>query len=155
MDNSEKKDNIFDFDFCSIISIIGYIALIISALITFIPINKLNWFEMGMGKYIGVASIFAVYLLMIKNYFSAFFISLFSFFFSVHELIIFYDNYAIELGKELGDTGLYRSIPEIFLEVANVKYGVFWAIVGSLLSLVFVSIGWIKNTVKDNHSVAI
>lgn len=154
-DDSLKSKNIskvslFNFT-TNILAICSYLIVIISALIRFIPINSHSWFDLGMGKYIGIASIFAIYFIVLKNYFAAFFISIFASFFVFHEIIIFYDNYAIELGKELGDTGLFRSIPGIFENICNIKLGAFWAIIGSLLSLMFVTLSWISHTIKVNH----
>ena len=148
--NNSNKDysfSEFKIDFLGILTILCYIVFIISILMKFIPIKDLSWFKLGMGKYLGIASIFAILSIFYKNYFAAFFISLFATFFSFHEIIIFYDSYAIELGKELGDDGLFRSVIEIFIKEigGNPEYGGFWAILSSSLSLIFVSLGWMKN----------
>ena len=128
-----------------------YVVLIFSVFIQFIPIQTGNWFNLGMGKYIGLAAIFGIYSVLTKNYFAAFFISLFSSFFVFHEVIIFYDNYAIELGKELGSDGTFRLVLGIFADAFNIKYGAFWALFGSTLSFIIVTLAWISNTVKQNR----
>lgn len=150
--NNEKNNFFYNLDILSFFAIICYFIFTISILIKFIPISDLTWFKMGMGKYVGIASIFAILCLLYKNYFAAFFISLFAVFFSFHEIIIFYDNYAIELGKELGDDGVFRSLVDIFInEIAkHPTYGAFWAILSSLMSLLFVSLSWMKNIISEN-----
>lgn len=151
--NNNEQNNIFyNLDILSFFAIICYFIFTFSILIKFIPISDLTWFKMGMGKYVGIASIFAILCLLYKNYFAAFFISLFAAFFSFHEIIIFYDNYAIELGKELGDDGIFRSLVDIFInEIAKQPtYGAFWAILSSLSSLLFVSLAWMKNIISEN-----
>jgi hypothetical protein len=120
-----------------------YLFIIYSTLIQFIPIVRDNWFNIGMGKYVGLAAIFAIFSLFYKNFFVAFFISIFAGFFTFHELIIFYDNYSIELGQELMDNGAFRYLPDIVKNAYNFKFGFFWSILGSSLSLISVSICWI------------
>ena len=137
--------------FVNITVLILYAVLIFSVFMQFIPIHNSNWFNLGMGKYVGIAAIFGIYCILTKNYFAAFFISLFSSFFVFHEVIIFYDNYAIELGKELGSDGTYRLVFEIFSNAFNIKYGAFWAVFGSLLSFISVTYAWITNTIIQNR----
>ncbi len=139
-----------NFNIFNLFAVLLYLILIISVFIPFVPINNGAWFSIGMGKYIGIAAIFAIYALFVKNYFAAFFISIFASFFVFHEVIIFYDNYAIELGKELTSEGTFRFVFDIFKDAFQVKFGAFWASLSSLSSLVIVLIGWIKNTVDDN-----
>ena len=139
------------FDLLSFISIICYVAIIIGARMQFIPINEFSWFQLGMGKYVGVAAIFAIFSLIMKNYFAAFFISIFAAFFSFHELIIFDDNFAIESGAELGADGSFRLITQIFDDALKMNYGVFWTVYGSCISLVLVTIGWIRKVFKANR----
>lgn len=155
-ENTKKPINIFSMPFLRIIAVICYLILIGTTLIQFIPINNQNWFNLGMGKLVGFTAIFAILCIINKNYFAAFFISLFSAFFAFHEIIIFYDNYAIELGQELGDDGVFRSLYEIFKNEIFTKpqYGAFWAIISSSISLITVSIDWIINTIIVNHSVS-
>lgn len=139
-----------NFSFINLFAVFLYLVLIVSVFLPFVPINNGAWFSIGMGKYIGIAAIFAIYALLVKNYFAAFFISIFASFFVFHEVIIFYDNYAIELGKELTSEGTFRFVFDIFKDAFQVKFGAFWASLSSLSSLVIVLIGWIKNTVDDN-----
>ena len=141
-----SKYNIF-----TIIAFLAYLLLIGSVFSQFVPIQTGNWFNIGMGKYVGLAAIFAIYSLFVKNYFVAFFISLFSAFFVFHEVIIFYDNYAIELGRELGSDGSFRLVFSIFSDAFNWKYGAYSALLGSLTSLIVVSIAWLFNTVFENR----
>ncbi len=149
-EKNSNKISFKSFFILDLLTFFAYIGIVVSALIPFLPINELSWFKIGMGKYVGVAVIFSIYFLYIKNYFASFFISLFSSFFAIHELIIFFDNYAIELGKELGNDGVYRFIPDIFVKICDYRYGVFWAILCSLLSLIFVTINWIRFTRQTN-----
>ena len=153
---TKKSFNIFNTPFLRIIAVICYLILIGTALIQFIPINNLNWFNLGMGKLVGLSAIFGILCILNKNYFAAFFISLFSAFFAFHEIIIFYDNYAIELGQEIGDDGVFRSLYEIFKDeiFSKPQFGAFWAIMSSSISLFTISIDWIINTIIVNHSVS-
>ena len=64
-----SKYNIF-----SIIAFFAYLLLIMSVFSQFVPIQTGNWFNIGMGKYVGLSAIFAIYALFVKNYFVAFFI---------------------------------------------------------------------------------
>lgn len=148
-----RKENSFKFEFLfiNIFILISYLIIISSVFLQFIPIQPGNWFNLGMGKYVGLAVIFGSYFILTKNYFPAFFISLFSSFFVFHEVIIFYDNYAIELGQELGSNGTFRLVFEIFKNAFNVKYGAFWAVFGSIISLIIISLAWIANNVVENQ----
>ncbi len=155
-DNTIKK--IYDplIIFLNLLTILCYLIFIISIKIKFISINELDWYNLGMGKYIGLFAIIGILCIFKRNYFAAFFISLFAAFFSVHEVIIFYDNYAIELGRELGENGLYRSVIDIFfVEVfKNPRVGAFWAISSSVTSLLLVTITWIKNIINKNDYIS-
>ncbi len=153
----KSNNNILSFNkpivfLLNIITIICYIAFIISIKIQFISINELDWYHLGMGKYLGLFAILGIICIFNKKYYAAFFISLFAAFFSFHEVIIFFDNFAIEKGCELGDDGLYRSIIGIFLDevIKKPQLGAFWAIFSSSFSLFFVSIIWILNTINEN-----
>ncbi len=128
-----------------------YLIIVFSVFMQFIPIQSGNWFNLGMGKYVGLAAIFGFYCILTKNYFATFFISLFSSFFVFHEVIIFYDNYAIELGKELTSDGVYRLVFEIFKNAFDIKYGAFWVALCSVLSFIIVTYAWITNTVIQNR----
>ena len=152
--NTKKIDPVIVF--FNLFTIICYLIFIFSIKIKFISINELDWYNLGMGKYIGLFAIIGIYCIFRRNYFAAFFISLFAAFFCVHEVIIFYDNYAIELGRELGDDGLYRSVIDIFfVEVfKNPRIGAFWAISSSVFSLLLVTIAWIKNIINKNDLIS-
>lgn len=132
-------------------SITCYIILAVSVLIKFIPIIEGNWLTLGMGKLVLLASLVSIWLVYTKKFFACFFISLFASFFVVHEIIIFYDNYAIELGKELTSEGLFRSVVALFKDALQFKFGAFWATLGSVFSLIFVTIGWIVDNYHANY----
>ena len=155
MDNHSDNKQQFKLDILNLIAILCYLAIIIGSKMQFIPINESSWFQLGMGKYVGVAAIFAIFSLFMKNYFAAFFISIFAAFFSFHELIIFYDSFAIENGAELGSNGSFRLITDIFNDALRMKYGVFWTVYGSCISLVIVSLSWIRKVFKANRQIVI
>lgn len=146
-----EKNNIVIITFANIFVLSLYLILILSVFLQFTPIQTGNWFNLGMGKYVGIAAIFGIYSILTKNYFAAFFISLFSSFFVFHEVIIFYDNYAIELGKELTSNGIYRLVFEIFKNAFDIKYGAFWAVLSSLVSFIVITFTWITNTFINNR----
>ena len=146
--------NILDSSFFKIANLFVsffYLLVILSVYMQFVPILNQNWFNLGTGKFVGIAAICGIFCVLTKNYFAAFFISLFSSFFVFHEVIIFYDNYAIELGQELGSNGVFRLVFGIFADAFKIKYGAFWALLGSVISFISVSIVWISNTVTQNR----
>lgn len=150
--SNNLKNDTFKINPFNILAVICYSFVIYSTLIhKFIPINNLSWFNLGMGKLVGIGAIFAIFFVLINDYFIPFFISIFSGFFSIHELIIFYDNYAIEAGKELGEDGVFRSLFDIFNNAFNFHFGFFWAIIGSSLSFIAVTIAWILHTYYTNR----
>ena len=151
--NSLNSPTSLLLNFLSLVVTVFYIIVIGSVYLQFVPILNQNWFSLGTGKFIGIAAIFGIYCILIKNYFAAFFISLFSSFFVFHEVIIYYDNYAIELGQELGSNGTFRFVFEIFANAFNLKYGAFWAVFGSLVSLLIISFAWITNTINENKTI--
>ena len=87
-----------------------------------------------------------------KN-FASFFISLFILFFVFHEIIVFYDLYAINLGKELTSDGVYRSVIQIYKEAfTSLGSGAFWSLLGGLLSILSVLFNWLITIVNDNYA---
>lgn len=135
--------------------IICLFAIIIgSVFLQFIPVNDSNWFTLGMGKVVAFGSLLGILYTIKKNYFGAFFICIFCFFFTVHEIIVYYDNYAILLGKECGDDGVFRSVIELFRNALTVKCGCFWSFNCSTLNFLLVSFAWMNKIVADNKRLA-
>ncbi len=144
-DTKYRNDNLFEY-ICSVL----YVILIAGVFLKFVPICEGNWFTIGMGKLVLLGSVFGIVAILNKNYFAAFFISLFAFFFLFHEIIIFYDDYAIKLGKELNPGGVFRSVLEVYRDAFSAKCGAFWSLIGSGLSLILICVAWIKNIVSEN-----
>ncbi len=141
----KKNNNPFD-----IACIILYLILVASVFFKFVPIIDGNWFSIGMGKLVLLSSLCGIAAIIRKNYFAAFFISLFSLFFVFHEIIIFYDDYAIKLGKELNPGGVFRSVIELYRDAFSAKCGAFWSMIGSGLSMILICVAWIGNVVIEN-----
>ena len=140
-----NKGNLFEY-ICAVL----YVILLTSIFFRFVPICEASWFSIGMGKLVLLGSVTGIATILRKNYFAAFFISLFAVFFLFHEIIILYDDYAIKLGKELNPGGVFRSVLELYRDAFTAKCGAFWALIGSGVSLILICVAWIKNIVSEN-----
>ena len=136
-----------------IVAVIGYALIIVGVNLRFIPINDGSWLSIGMGKLVLIGSILGIIASLRRKNFASFFISLFILFFVFHEIIVFYDLYAINLGKELTSDGVYRSVIQIYKEAfTSLGSGAFWSLLGGLLSILSVLFNWLITIVNDNYA---
>lgn len=137
------------------IAAFGFIAMIASNFLSFVPIEEKTWREIGVGFPVVLASIVGVALVLKRQFFWSFFIAMFSAFFITHEVIICYDNKAVEMGRELGPEGWFRPVTMIFQDAMNPSYGAFWGICGISLTILAIMIGWVFNTYQENQKAAL
>lgn len=137
------------------IAAFGFIAMIASNFLSFVPIEAKTWREIGVGFPVVLASIVGVALVLKRHFFWSFFIAMFSAFFITHEVIICYDNKAVEMGRELGPDGWFRPVAMIFQDAMNPSYGAFWGICGISLTILAILIGWVFNTYQENQKAAL
>ena len=135
-----------------IIAGLGFFVLIISNFMNFAPVEERSWREFGLGFPAVIAGLAGMYAILRKLYFTSFSIAMFTAFFIFHEVIICYDSKAIEMGRELGKNGWFRSIPLIFADTLKPSFGAFWGIMGISLTVLFILIAWIYSTYCFNHA---
>jgi hypothetical protein len=132
----------------------GFMAMVTSNFLSFAPIEERTWREIGVGFPVLFFCIIAIALVFRKNFFASFFIAIFSAFFITHEVIICYDNKAVEMGRELGAEGWFRHGSMIFGDVMQPSYGAFWGITGITLAIIAIFLAWIIATYKENLEAA-
>jgi len=132
------------------VAAVGFLAMILSNFLSFTPIEARTWREIGVGLPVVVASIVGIAMVFKKQYFSSFFIAMFSAFFITHEIIICYDNRAVELGREIGTDGWFRPVPMIFTDAMQPGYGAFWGTVGISVAIFAIIVAWMIATYKAN-----
>ncbi|MFZ5950033.1 MAG: hypothetical protein ACOYXC_04985 [Candidatus Rifleibacteriota bacterium] len=132
------------------VAAVGFLAMILSNFLSFAPIEERTWREIGVGLPVVMASILGIAMVFKKQYFSSFFIAMFSAFFITHEIIICYDNRAVELGRELGADGWFRPVPMIFTDALKPAYGAFWGTTGISVAIFAILIAWMISTYKAN-----
>ncbi len=136
------------------IGITGFFILVIGSLINFVPIVEKTWRSGPTGLVVALSCLAGCFLLHKRQYFPCFFIAMFSAFFLVHEVIIVYDNYVVEQGKELGPEGLFRPVLLIFADAFTPGQGAFWALLGSLLALAGTGGSWADDVINKNNEAA-
>lgn len=129
---------------------VGFALIVFSTFIDFTPISQSSWRTGGVGLPVMLSCMVGCFLAMRKNYFSAFFIGIFAAFFLTHEIIIIYDNHAIELGQELKPDGWFRSVIMVYQDALRPSYGAFWGFIGAIMASVLPLAGiavevWQKN----------
>lgn len=144
-----------NFNFFEIAAAMGFIAMIAANFLSFVPIDERTWREIGVGFPVAIASIIGLALVLKRQYFWSFFIAMFSAFFITHEVIICYDNKAVEMGKELGPEGWFRPVAMIFQDAMSPSYGAFWGIVGISVAIAAIIVGWIINIHRENQNLAL
>ncbi|MEW6713364.1 MAG: hypothetical protein AB1403_26320, partial [Candidatus Riflebacteria bacterium] len=132
------------------VAAVGFLAMILSNFLSFTPIEERTWREIGVGLPVVMASIVGIAMVFKKQYFSSFFIAMFSAFFITHEIIICYDNRAVELGREIGADGWFRLLPIIFTDALKPGYGAFWGTFGISVAIVAILVAWMIATYKAN-----
>lgn len=138
-----------------VIGIAGFFLVVIGSLMPFVPIIDKTWRSGSTGLIVALSCLLGCLLLHRREFFATFFIAMFAAFFLVHEVIIIYDNYAIEMGKEYGPEGVYRLVVQIFANALTPTHGAFWGFIGSIMALFGVLIGWSGDVIEKNNAAAI
>lgn len=136
------------------LAILGFALIIASTFLDFTPIVKQNWRASGAGFPVAISCFLGAFLMLRRHYFAGFFIAVFAGFFLTHEIIIIYDNKAVELGKELTVDGWFRPVLEVYRNAFTFNTGAFWALVGVLVSVISICVGWVIDVVKTNNYAA-
>ncbi len=150
----DKNSNITPKDFPGVFesaAIAGFLIVVASTFLNFTPVVAVNWRAGGMGLPVMLCCMAGTFFMVFRNYFAGFFIAVFSGFFLTHEIIIIYDNKAVELGRELGHDGWFRLVFDVYRDAFAINTGAFWALVGVLLAMTGVCVGWALNIVKMNN----
>ncbi len=142
------------FGLFEILAILGFALIIASTFLDFTPIVKQNWRASGVGLPVAAACFLGVFLMLRRHYFAGFFIAVFAGFFLTHEIIIIYDNKAVELGKELAVDGWFRPVLEVYRDAFTFNTGAFWALIGVLVSGISICVGWVIDVVRTNSYAA-
>ena len=137
--------------FFAITAIIGFAIIGFSTSMDFTPAVAANWRSAGVGLPVMIACIFGAVLMLRRDFFSGFFIAIFAGFFLTHEIIIIYDNKAVELGQELGVNGWFRPVMDVYRDAFSFNTGAFWALIGILLALASVVAGGVFEVVGANR----
>jgi len=137
------------------IGIIGFFMLVFGSFMNFVPIIDKTWRSGSSGLVVTLSCLLGCLLLNKRRFFSCFFIAMFAAFFLILEIIIIYDNHAIELGKEFGPDGVFRLFFQIFSHALTPAAGAFWGFLGSLLALSGILIGWSADVVEKNNEAAL
>lgn len=138
-----------------IISILGFAIVGASTFLNFTPVVAENWRASGVGLQVMIGCLAGAVLMLRKNYFAGFFIAVFSAFFLTHEIIIVYDNKAVEMGRELGLNGWFRPVLSVYENAFSFKTGAFWALTGIIIALFGICIGWFQEIRRANNAAGI
>ena len=134
-----------------VVAIAGFLIVVASTFLNFTPVIAQNWRAAGIGLPVMLACIAGTVFMLFRNYFAGFFIAVFSGFFLTHEIIIIYDNKAVELGRELGTDGWFRLVFDVYRDAFSFNTGAFWALVGVLLAAIGICAGWVLNIIRMNN----
>lgn len=134
-----------------VVAAAGFLTVVASTFLNFTPVVAQTWRAGGIGLPVMLACVAGAVFMLFRNYFAGFFIAVFSGFFLTHEIIIIYDNKAVELGRELGSDGWFRLVFDVYRDAFAFNTGAFWALVGVLLAMTGVCVGWVLNIVRLNN----
>lgn len=132
----------------------GFFVIFISNFLSFAPIEARTWREIGVGMPVMLGCIFGIVMILQRQFFSSFFVGMFTAFFITHEIIICYDNKAVEMGKELTSDGFFRSVVLLFQDALNPSFGSFWALTGVSVALAATFIGWLVAVYRENQKIS-
>lgn len=134
-----------------VVAIAGFLTVVASTFLNFTPVVAQTWRAGGIGLPVMLSCFAGAIFMLFRNYFAGFFVAVFSGFFLTHEIIIIYDNKAVELGRELGPDGWFRLVFDVYRDAFAFNTGAFWALVGVLLAMTGVCIGWVLNIIRMNN----
>ncbi|PKL48934.1 MAG: hypothetical protein CVV42_08035 [Candidatus Riflebacteria bacterium HGW-Riflebacteria-2] len=118
----------------SLVVATGFALIVFSTFLDFTPVCLKSWRAGGVGLPVMLSCMLGTVLALRRNYFTAFFIGIFAAFFLTHEIVVIYDNRAVELGKELTSDGWFRSVIQVYLDALQPGYGAFWGFIGATLA---------------------
>jgi len=144
----------FDITIPGLIIAFGFALIIFSTFLDFTPICQRSWRAGGVGLPVMLFSMLGIIFALRKNYFTAFFIGIFAAFFLTHEIIIIYDNRAVELGQELKPDGWFRSVIQVYQDALRPAYGALWGMIGASLASLFPLIGMVIEVHRKNIETA-
>ncbi len=153
-DNLNRVSSGFSFGLFELVAMAGFLVVGISTFLNFTPVEAKTWNSSGAGLPVLFSCLAGALLMLRKNHFVGFFVAIISGFFLVHEIIIIYDNKAVELGRELGANGWFRLVLDIYIDAFRYHTGAFWGLVGILVALTSICIGWVLEIVRANNSAA-
>lgn len=131
--------------------LIGFAIIGASTFLDFTPVVAQNWRASGVGLPVMISCLFGAYAMARRDFFTGFFIAIFAGFFLTHEIIIIYDNKAVEMGMELGANGWFRPVLNIYRDAFSFNTGAFWALVGVMITLASVIVGGLLDVVDKNQ----
>lgn len=137
------------------IAAVGFFLMVLSNFRSFVPIDERTWREIGVGLPVILASLAGIALILSHKFFASFFVAMFSAFFLTHEIIICYDNKAVEMGRELGPDGWFRSVAMIYHDALNPQYGAFLGMLGISIGILAIIGGWILSAYCQNLKATI
>lgn len=158
MNGNQSEATVASFEVSSfpgpleLVAVLGFMMVGASTFLDFTPVIAQNWRASGVGLPVLIACLAGALVMLRKNHFAGFFIAMFAAFFLTHEIIIVYDNKAVELGRELGPDGWFRPVVMIYRDAFSFKTGAFWALAGTLLSLSGICIGWFQEVRRANKA---
>lgn len=119
----------------------GFILVIFSTFLDFTPVCLRSWRAGGVGLPVMLSCLAGTVLALRRSFFSSFFIGIFAAFFLTHEIIVIYDNRAVELALELKPDGWFRSVIQVYLDALQPGYGAFWGLIGATIASIVPLIG--------------
>lgn len=144
MDNNEGSRQFtegFALSIPGLIIAAGFALVVFSTFLDFTPVCLRSWRAGGVGLPVMLFSMAGIVLALRRNFFTTFFIGVFAAFFLTHEIIVIYDNRAVELAQELKPDGWFRSVIQVYLDALQPKYGAFWGIIGVTIATLVPLIG--------------
>ncbi len=132
----------------------GFALIVFSTFLDFTPVCQRSWRTGGVGLPVMLSCLAGVILALRKNYFTSFFIGIFAAFFLTHEIVVIYDNRAVELGLELKPDGWFRSVIQVYLDALQPGYGAFWGFIGSTLASLVPLVGMALEVRQKNLAAA-
>ncbi len=148
----EENPN-FKIGLAELIAALGFLMIVVANFLSFAPIEERTWREIGVGFPVMLISVVGIILVIRRRFFSAFMIGMFAAFFITHEIIICYDNKAIEIRRELGPDGWFRLVAMVFHDAMNMAHGSFWGVAGSSLAVLAILVGWPLKVYQENQAV--
>ncbi len=119
----------------------GFILVVFSTFLDFTPVCLRSWRAGGVGLPVMLSCLAGTVLALRRSFFSSFFIGIFAAFFLTHEIIVIYDNRAVELALELKPDGWFRSVIQVYLDALQPGYGAFWGLIGATIASIVPLIG--------------